>query len=126
MSTMRTWASARRSQKDLSAMKNLGQMMKQAQEMQSKMQEMQARLEETEITGNAGAGMVEVTLSGKGEMRGMKIDPSLIKPDEAEVLEDLIVAAHNDAKVRVEAYMQEEMSKITGGLNLPEGFKLPF
>jgi len=107
-------------------MKNLGQMMKQAQEMQSKMQEMQARLEQTEITGSAGAGMVEVTLNGKGEMRRLKVDPELVKPGETEVMEDLIVAAHNDAKVRVEAYMQEEMGKITGGLNLPEGFKLPF
>ena len=107
-------------------MKNLGQMMKQAQELQSKMQEMQARLEETEIGGSAGAGMVEIRLNGKGEMRGLKIDPQLLKPDEAEVLEDLIVAAHNDAKQRVEQHMQQEMAKLTGGLNLPEGFKLPF
>lgn len=107
-------------------MKNLGQMMKQAQELQEKMQAMQARLEEMETTGQAGAGMVSVTLNGKGQMRGVSIDPSLLQPDESQVLEDLIVAAHNDAKVRVEAQMQEEMSKLTGGLPLPPGFKLPF
>ncbi len=106
-------------------MKNLSQMMKQAQEMQGKMQEMQARLATVEMTGQAGAGMVSVTLNGKGEMRGLKFDPSL-KDGEAEVLEDLIVAAHNDAKRLVEAYSQEEMSKLTGGLNLPAGLKLPF
>lgn len=107
-------------------MKNLGQMMKQAQELQEKMQDMQARLEELEVSGQAGAGLVTVTLSGKGQMRGVSIDPSLLKPDEAQVLEDLIVAAHNDAKTRAEERSQEEMSKLTGGLPLPPGFKLPF
>jgi len=106
-------------------MKNLSQMMKQAQEMQGKMQEMQARMEEVEMTGQAGAGMVTVTLNGKGEMRGLKMDNSL-KDGDIEVMEDLIVAACNDAKAKAEAYMQEEMSKITGGLNLPPGMKLPF
>ena len=106
-------------------MKNLSQMMKQAQEMQGKMQEMQARLEEVEMVGNAGAGMVSVTLNGKGEMRGLKMDASL-KDGDIEVMEDLIIAAHNDAKRRVEDYTQEEMSKLTGGLNLPDGMKLPF
>ena len=107
-------------------MKNLSQMMKQAQEMQGKMQEIQARMEEVEMTGQAGGGMVSVTLNGKGEMRGLKVlDPSL-KDGEFEVLEDLIVAAHNEAKHRVEAYTQEEMGKLTGGLNLPAGMKLPF
>jgi hypothetical protein len=107
-------------------MKNLGQMMKQAQEMQAKMGEMQERMDQTEVTGQSAGGMVEITLNGKGEMRGLKIDPSLIKSDEAEVLEDLIVAAHNDAKTRVEAKVQGEMADLTGGLNLPPGFKLPF
>ncbi len=107
-------------------MKNLGQMMKQAQEMQAKMGEMQERMDQMEVTGESGGGMVSVTLTGKGEMRGLKVDPSLMSPDEAEVLEDLIVAAHNDAKSRVEAKVQEEMSQLTGGLNLPPGFKLPF
>ena len=107
-------------------MKNLGQMMKQAQELQSRMQEMQERLEGEEITGSAAGGMVQVTLNGKGQMRGLKLDPGLVKPEEVEVLEDLVVAAHNDAKARLEEYMQDEMSKLTGGLNLPPGLKLPF
>ena len=106
-------------------MKNLSQMMKQAQEMQGKMQEMQARMEEEEMTGQSGAGLVSVTLNGKGEMRGLKMDASL-KDGDIEVMEDLILAAHNDAKRRVEEYTQEEMSKLTGGLNLPAGMKLPF
>ena len=107
-------------------MKNLGNLMKQAQEMQAKMQAMQDRLAEIDIAGSAGAGMVSVTLTGKGEMRACKIDPSLFNGEDAEVVEDLIVAAFNDAKAKVEAHMQEEMSKITGGLNLPPGMKLPF
>ncbi len=106
-------------------MKNLSQMMKQAQEMQGKMEEMQARMEEMEMTGQAGAGLVSVTLNGKGEMRGLKMDAS-IKDGDMEVMEDLITAAHNDAKRRVEEFTQEEMSKLTGGLNLPAGMKLPF
>ncbi len=106
-------------------MKNLSQMMKQAQEMQGKMEEMQARMEEVEMTGQAGAGLVSVTLNGKGEMRGLKMDAS-IKDGDMEVMEDLITAAHNDAKRRVEEFTQEEMSKLTGGLNLPAGMKLPF
>ncbi len=106
-------------------MKNLSQMMKQAQEMQGKMEEMHARMEEVEMTGQAGAGLVSVTLNGKGEMRGLKMDAS-IKDGDMEVMEDLIIAAHNDAKRRVEEFTQEEMSKLTGGLNLPAGMKLPF
>jgi hypothetical protein len=78
------------------------------------------------MSGNAGGGMVRVTLNGKGEMRRVKIDKALMVPDEAEVLEDLIVAATNDAKSHVEAYVQQEMSKLTGGLQLPPGMKLPF
>jgi hypothetical protein len=107
-------------------MKNLGNMLKEAQKLQSKMAEMQAKLAETEISGAAGAGMVIVTLNGKGEMRAIKIDPSLAEPGEIEVLEDLIVAAFNDAKSRLEAQLQEEMGKLTGGMSLPPGFKLPF
>jgi len=107
-------------------MKNLGQLMKQAQEMQSKMAEMQQRLVDVEITGSAAAGMVTVVLNGKGEMRNVKIDPSLIVPAEAEVLEDLIVAAQNDARAKVDARMQEETSKMMGGVELPPGFKMPF
>ena len=107
-------------------MKNLGALMKQAQEMQQKMGEMQERLADIEVEGSAGAGMVTVTLNGKSDMRRIKIDPSLLKADEAEVLEDLIVAATNDARARLEVQTQEEMSALTGGLNLPPGFKLPF
>ena len=107
-------------------MKNLGQLMKQAQEMQSKMAEMRQRLMDVEISGSAAAGMVTAVLNGKGEMRKVKIDPSLIIPDEAEVLEDLIVAAQNDARAKVDAFMQEETSKMMGGVELPPGFKMPF
>ncbi|MEK9647117.1 MAG: YbaB/EbfC family nucleoid-associated protein [Alphaproteobacteria bacterium] len=107
-------------------MKNLGNLMKQAQEMQAKMQEMQDRLAEMELTGAAGAGMVNVTLTGKGDVRKVKIDPSLFNSEDAEVVEDLIVAALNDARAKAEAHMQQEMAKVTGGLNLPPGMKLPF
>jgi len=107
-------------------MKNLGQMMKQAQAMQERMAEMQAGLERVEITGQSGGGMVQVTLTGKGDLKKLKIDPSLLDPVEAEVVEDLIVAAHADAKAKVEAHTAEEMAKLTGGLNLPAGLKLPF
>lgn len=107
-------------------MKNLGNLMKQAQQMQSKMAEMQAKMAELEVTGAAGGGMLQVTLNGKFELKGIKIDPSLVTPDDVEVLEDLIIAAFNDAKGKAETAMQDEMSKITGGLNLPAGMKLPF
>ncbi|UFN48299.1 YbaB/EbfC family nucleoid-associated protein [Roseomonas sp. OT10] len=113
-------------------MKNLSQMLKQAQSMQAKMQEMQAKLEAETIEGQAGAGMVKVTLSGKGDMKRVAIDPSLMAAEEREVLEDLLIAAHADAKAKVEAMMAEEMQKATAGLNIPGmggglgGFKLPF
>jgi DNA-binding YbaB/EbfC family protein len=107
-------------------MKNLGQLMKQAQAMQSKMAEMQEKLETLEVSGSAGAGMITVTLNGKGAMRGVKIDPSLAKADEVEILEDLIAAAHNDAKSKLEQKVQEETADMMGGLQLPPGFKLPF
>jgi nucleoid-associated protein EbfC len=107
-------------------MKNIGQMMKQAQQMQARMTEMQARLDQVEMTGVSGGGMVQVTLNGKGDLRKIKLDKALIDPNEVEVLEDLIVAAFNDAKTRVESHMAEEMSKLTGGLKLPPGVKLPF
>ncbi len=107
-------------------MKNLGNMLKEAQKLQSRMAEMQQKLAETEMSGSAGGGLVNVTLNGRGEMRKIKIDPSLADPNEVEVLEDLIVAACNDAKAKTEAYVQEEMGKLTGGLPLPPGFKMPF
>jgi DNA-binding YbaB/EbfC family protein len=107
-------------------MKNLGQMMKQAQQMQAKMAELQAALDQAEVTGQSGGGMVTITTSAKGDPKKVKIDPSLIDPSDAEVLEDLIVAALRDARQKGEAMVQEEMSKLTGGLSLPPGFKLPF
>ncbi len=107
-------------------MKNLGQMMKQAQQMQAKMAELQTRLGEMEVSGQSGGGMVQATLTGKGELRSIKIDPSLAKADEVEVREDLVVAAVNDARQRADAMVAEEMSKLTGGLQLPPGMKLPF
>ena len=107
-------------------MKNIGAMLKQAQQMQSKMAEMQERLAGMTVEGVAGAGMVTVTLNGKGEMRGVKVDPSLIKADEAEIMEDLIVAAHADAKSKSEAKAAEAMKELTGGLELPPGLNLPF
>jgi len=107
-------------------MKNIGQLMKQAQQMQAKMAEMQAQLDHVEMTGASGGGLVEVTLTGKGLMRKIKIDKSLLDPNEGEVLEDLILAAFNEAKQRVEAHVAEEMGKLTGGLQLPGGMKLPF
>lgn len=107
-------------------MKNLGNMLKQAQQMQSRMAEMQAKLEATEVEGSAGAGMVKVTLTGKGDLRRVSIDPSLMVADEREVLEDLLIAAHADAKQKVEATMAAEMQKATAGINLPPGMKLPF
>ena len=107
-------------------MKNIGQMMKQAQKMQAKMGELQERLANTEITGASGGGMVQVTLNGKSEMRSIKIDPALVDPDDVEVLEDLVVAAFNDAKAKAEAHMAEAMSELTGGLQLPPGMQLPF
>lgn len=107
-------------------MKNLAGLMKQAQQMQEKMQELQARLESMELEGESGAGLVKVTLNGKSELRAVKIDPKLIDPNDPEMLEDLIVAAHRDAKAKIEAASQEEMQKISGGLQLPPGMKLPF
>ncbi len=107
-------------------MKNLGNMMKEAQKLQSRMAEMQQKLAETEMTGSAGGGMVNVTLNGKGELRKVKIDPSLADPAEMEILEDLVVAAGNDAKAKIDQHLQAEMAQLTGGLPMPPGFKLPF
>ena len=107
-------------------MSNFKQMMKQAQQMQAKMQEIQEQMSEISVEGKSGGGMVVATVNGKGEPRGLKIDPSIVDPSDIEMLEDLIVAAFNDAKVKAEQKMSEEMSKLTGGLPLPENFKLPF
>ncbi len=107
-------------------MKNLGQMMKQVQDMQTRMAEMQEKLADLEISGTSGAGLVQATLNGKRELRRIKIDPTLLVPAEAEVLEDLIIAAVKDAKTKVDVEVEAQMSKLTGGLPLPPGFKLPF
>ena len=107
-------------------MKNLGQMMKQAQAMQQRMEEMQARLADLEVQGSAGGGMVRVTMSRKAEVKRVKIDRARVDPEEIEVLEDLVVAAIADAKAKAEGLVAEEMAKVTGGLQLPPGLKLPF
>jgi DNA-binding YbaB/EbfC family protein len=106
-------------------MKDLGKMMQQVQEMQARMQEFQARLEGVFVTGSAGGGLVGVTLNGKGVMTACTIDASLIQPEEKEIVEDLIVASHSDARAKLEKLIAEEMKQVTGGLPLPPGFQLP-
>jgi DNA-binding YbaB/EbfC family protein len=101
-------------------------MMKQAQEMQTRMQQMQDALAEVEVTGQSGAGMVNVTLNGKGEMKRLKLDKSVVDPEDVEVIEDLIMAAFNDAKLKVEQHVADETQKLMGGMKLPPGLKLPF
>jgi len=100
-------------------------MMKQAAQLQTKMQELQAELDTIEVEGVAGGGMVSVKLSAKGDLKGVKVDDSLMKPGEKEILEDLLVAAHADARRKAEAVMQEKMKALTGGLPLPPGLSLP-
>jgi nucleoid-associated protein EbfC len=112
--------------KGLGQLGDMAKIMKQAQEMQSKMAEAQARLDEITVTGEAGAGLVRVTASAKGEVHGLTIDPTLFKPDDREVVEDLIVAAIKDAQARAAEAAQAEMAKVTEGLALPPGMKLPF
>lgn len=107
-------------------MRDIMGMMGKLQDMQEKMQQMQAEVEAQTAEGVSGGGLVRVTLSGKGEMRGLDIDPSLLKEEEADILEDLIVAAHNDAKQKAEAMMQDKMKDLTAGLPIPPGMKLPF
>ena len=105
-------------------MKDLMKMMKQVQDLQGNMQRMQAELAEMQFEGQSGAGMVKVVLNGKGEMKGVRIDPGLMKPGEAEMVEDLVVAAFTDARTKVDAGLQEKMQQLTGGLPLPPGMKL--
>ncbi len=105
-------------------MKDIFGMMKQVQQMQERAQRMQEELAAIQIGGEAGGGLVKVTLSGKGDMKEIKIDPSLLKPEEAEIVEDLIVAAMADAKAKVESQMQSKMQELTGGLPIPPGLKL--
>jgi DNA-binding YbaB/EbfC family protein len=104
---------------------NIGKMMKQAQQAQAKMQELQAKIAQQEVTGQSGAGMVSIVMTGGGEIRQVKIDPSLVNPQEVEMLEDLILAACNDARTKAEAAQQKAMSELMGGMNIP-GLKLPF
>jgi nucleoid-associated protein EbfC len=99
-------------------------LIKQATEFKSKMEAMQAELERLEVEGAAGGGLVVIQVSGKGDLRGVRIDESLLKPDQKEILEDLIVAAHTDARRKLETMLQEKMQALTGGLPLPPGLKL--
>ncbi len=99
-------------------------LMKQAAELKSKMETMQAELDRIEVEGTAGGGMLTVKISGKGELRGVQIDESLFKPDQKEIVEDLVVAAHADARRKLEAMLQDKMQAMTGGLPLPPGLKL--
>ena len=101
-------------------------MMSKAKEMQTRMASMQDELGDIEVTGVSGAGMVEIVLSGKGAVKSLRIDPSLMKPDEVGIVEDLIVAAHRDAQEKQEAAVAAKMRELTSGLGLPEGMKLPF
>ena len=112
--------------KGLGGLGDMAGMMKKAQEMQSKMAEMQDGLNQIMVTGESGAGLVKATATAKGELTALEIDPSIFNPDEKEVVEDLILAAIKDAQSRANARSQEEMSKLTEGLGLPAGMKLPF
>lgn len=107
-------------------MKNLSDIMKQVQSMQSRMGDMQTKLESASVSGQSGGGLVKVTMSGKGVMTALHIDASLFKPEEKEIVEDLVVAACVDAKAKAEALAAEELKSMTGGLPLPPGLKLPF
>jgi DNA-binding YbaB/EbfC family protein len=99
-------------------------LMKQAAQLQSKMQALQAELDTIEVEGSAGGGMVSVRLTAKGDLKAIKVDDSLMKPSEKEILEDLLVAAHADARRKADAVMQEKMTGLTGGLPLPPGMNL--
>jgi DNA-binding YbaB/EbfC family protein len=107
-------------------MKDMFGMMKQAKELQSRMQAMQDEIAALTIDGSAGGGLVKVTVNGKSEVKSLSIDPSLVKPEEVEILEDLIVAALGDARAKAEAALADKMREVTGGLALPPGMKLPF
>lgn len=107
-------------------MRNIGDLMKQMQGLQAKVGDAQKRIEALESEGSAGAGMVKVTLTGGGALRAISIDPALLVADEGEILEDLIKAAHEDARKKVEERRQQEEKSLMGGLGLPPGFKMPF
>ncbi len=112
--------------KGLGQLGDMAKIMKQAQEMQGRMNEIQEELNTITVTGESGAGLVKATATAKGELVGLEIDPTIFSPDEKEVVEDLILAAIKDAQAKAAERSQSEMSKITEGLNLPEGMKLPF
>ncbi|WP_306117429.1 MULTISPECIES: YbaB/EbfC family nucleoid-associated protein [unclassified Roseitalea] len=107
-------------------MRDIMGLMNKAKEMQEKMQALQAEIETLTADGTAGGGMVTVTLNGKGAMQGVRIDPSVFSEDDVEILEDLIVAAHSDAKGKIEQIVQEKTEEVTAGLPLPPGMKMPF
>ncbi|MBO3758516.1 YbaB/EbfC family nucleoid-associated protein [Ciceribacter sp. L1K23] len=107
-------------------MRDLMGMMGKVKEMQAKMEKMQAEIAALEVEGKSGGGLVTVIMTGKGDLRGLKIDPSLFKEDDVEILEDLIVAAHKDAKDKAETVMAEKTKEMTAGLPIPPGMKLPF
>ena len=107
-------------------MRDIMGMMSKAKELQSKMQEMQEQVATIEVEGSSGAGLVKLVVTAKGDLKSIAIDPSLLKPEEAEILEDLIVAAHADGRGKAEKIMAEKMQELTGGLGLPPGLKLPF
>ncbi|BCP56193.1 nucleoid-associated protein [Kaistia sp. 32K] len=107
-------------------MRDILGMMSKAKELQSKMQDMQAEVANIEVEGSSGAGLVSLVMTAKGDLRKLSIDPSLLKPEDVEILEDLITAAHADARAKAERTMAEKMQELTGGLGLPAGLKLPF
>ena len=107
-------------------MRDILGMMSKAKELQSKMQDMQAEVANIEVEGSSGAGLVKVVMTAKGDLRKLSIDPSLLKPEDVEILEDLITAAHADARAKAERTMAEKMEALTGGLGLPAGLMLPF
>jgi nucleoid-associated protein EbfC len=107
-------------------MRDIFDLMKQAQAMQAKMQEMQAEMEQIEVEGQAGGGLVRITLTAKGRMKALAIDDQLLEADEKVILEDLIVVAHEDARKKAERLLEEKMKGVTAGLSLPPGMKLPF
>ena len=105
---------------------NIQKMMKQAQQMQQKIADMQAQMDTYESDGSAGGGAVTIRLSGKNQMLKINIDPALLKPEEKEMLEDLIIAAYRDAREKIDTHFSDQMGAVTGGMDLPPGFKLPF
>lgn len=112
--------------KGLGGLGDMTKLMKQAQEMQTRMAEVQAGLDRINVTGQSGAGMVVATVTAKGDLKSLEIDPSLFRPEDKEVVEDLIIAAIKDAQVKAEDAKAAEIGKVTEGLNLPPGMKLPF